>query len=636
MRKRSALQYGCILFVCCLSILLSGRLILSSSRYFYHEDDAHHFNRTIEMAQRYSLNPLYFNKPSLHFYLRIPFVYAVVAYERMQGRMQSIKDIRTRDPYGLAGYAYTASHPRIVALTRAISSVWSCALVALTIVAACSARLPLWSSCVAALLVALSPEVLKNSHIIGVDTLMGLLCFVTSIYALWAMRSYTRRRLTVCALLAGLCCAAKYNAAPIVIVPVTLWWLVDRGLKGFIVAIAAPLLGFLVGAPYSLISFQDFLQGISYEAWHYGVAGHDGNSAERGWPQIVFYVRWLLSDGVGVGGVVATIIGACVAWSKDRKRAILFCAFPLSYAALMVMQKTHFTRNMLVLVPYCAVACGYGLTYLAQLCRNTSWRRALIVVATGVCLIPMASASYRYLELASPRVESRDRVVRWLQYERQPSDDAAVAGTLQLPIHVFALPGVDAFNPQKQSLVSLIQSGYRYIVVPTEAAHLDAGLTEIVESIPGEPGQQRVPHNPGVSILRVMEQGTATAAARAPASIELSAAGIHLTPLCTQQTGEPYCWIGSRTTRLSFPALTEAAILEVMSPWPEQVLTIHDEQGGLVASTKLPSPGVWEHLPIPPRRGATQRTLVLTTTLIHSPQSQGVSSDRRRLGIAIR
>jgi hypothetical protein len=637
MTKRSILRYILPAIICAVSLLLSGRLILGNSRYFYHEDDAHHFNRTIEMAQRYSPNPHYFNKPALHFYLRIPVVYAAVAYERFQGRMQSVKDIRTRDPYGLAGYAYTASHPRIVASTRAVSAIWSCLIVALTVVAASLLKQPVWSSTLAALLVLLSPEVLKNSPIIGVDTLMGLLCLATTTYALWAMQCYTRRKLLACALCAGLCCAAKYNAAPIAIVPVVLWWLLDRRLSGATIALCAPLLGFILGAPYSLLSFREFWQGVSYEAWHYSVAGHEGHSAERGVPQLLFYLRWLLSDGLGVGGVVAAIIGVSVVWSSDRKRALILWSFPLAYAALMILQKTNFTRNMLVVVPYCAVAAACGISYLKQLCTRTSLHWVLVVSFTGLCVVPLASTSYSSITSETHPHESRDQVAVWLHSELPPATDVAIAGNLQLPIHVFALPGVDAFNTQKQSIASLIQAGYSYFVVPSETSNVDAQLTQLDRSIPGNPWPQRVPRNPGISILRVTADGIASAAQRAPSDLELSAVGVRLHPRCTPHAGETYCWVGSRSTRLSIPPLPEAGIIEVMSPWPNQAITVHDEQGGLLASTKLIRAGEWEQLPIPPRKGASsQRSLMLTATRVHSPQSQGMSSDRRRLALAIR
>lgn len=44
--------------------------------FFYEQDEAHHFHRTVQMVKDGSFDPKYFNKPSLHFYLRMPVVAA--------------------------------------------------------------------------------------------------------------------------------------------------------------------------------------------------------------------------------------------------------------------------------------------------------------------------------------------------------------------------------------------------------------------------------------------------------------------------------------------------------------------------------------------------------------------------------
>jgi hypothetical protein len=636
MLKRRTWQIVSSIVVCLISLSLSLSLARSNLRYFYHEDDAHHFNRTVEMAQRRDLNPHYFNKPALHFYLRIPIVYASVAYERIMGRMQSVKEIRTRDPYGLAGFSYTPSHPRILGWNRALSATWSALLAVLTLLILSRLGQPLWSALAAAGIVVLSPEVLKNSYIIGVDTLMGLGCLATTTYALWTMRRITTRRIFTCALLAGLTCAAKYNAAPICIVPVTLWWFHDKNIVRLTLIALTCIGGFLVGAPYSLLSFNEFWQGVSYEAWHYGVAGHTGHMAERGLPQALLYLRWLLTDGIGVGAAVLAITGASLLSVRNRRAFVVIVSFPAAYALLMIFQKAHFTRNMLVLVPYGALLASYGLAALFQFSKRPAIARLTSLAALLLCLVPLARESYRLLNASMQLLDSRDVVVDWLQNERPKSDDVAVAGPLQFPIHVFANPGVDAFNPEKQSLASLIQAGYQFIVVPTDMAHLDAELTEIALSLPGEPWPQRVPKNPAISILHVKKSAAAYAATRAPSTLMLSLHNSNLTPSCTHADGEQYCWVTTKVTQLSLPNAQAHGTVEIMSPWQDQHVTVSDSQGALLASTRLKQAGAWEALPIPLRRSNPEHALILTISRVTSPESQGVSSDRRRLGVAVR
>jgi hypothetical protein len=625
------------LLLCVISLSIYLPLSTATSRYFYHEDDAHHFNRTVEMAQRHDLNPHYFNKPALHFYLRMPLVYASVAYERMRGRQLSTKDIRTRDPYGLAGYSYTPSHPNVLLWARSASVAWSCLLIIISFLALRLLKVPALLSACAALLVLLSPEVLRNSYVVGVDTLMALGCVLTFTYALASLTRYSPRRLTICALLAGLSCAAKYNAAPICIVPLMLWWLCDRSRSGVVLVCCVPVLGFLLGAPFSLLTPGEFWRGVSYEAWHYGVAGHEGHSTSRGIPQVLFYLRWLVTDGLGISACLLALVGLWSLAARNLRAALLLASFPLAYALLMVMQKTHFTRNMLVIVPFGAIAFGLGLHAMtSSLRRPAIWKAGVAIATLAVCLFPIQARARHYLSDTLSRVDSRDQVIHWLSHERPRNSDVAVAGDLQLPISVFSIPGVDAFNPKTRSIATLIQEGYSFFVVPTDLSNLDAELTEIMLSIPGNASPQRIPANPAISILRAKAGAAAFAASRAPASFAFTYDSGALIPTCAKSTGESHCWISSLITTLQLPVVAGTHTLEVMSPWSQQTINITDQSGTLVASTKLNAPGEWEQLPIHARADSPELLLTMTIQHVHSPESQGLSSDPRRLGVAIR
>ena len=637
--RRWLAKITCCLVLCVISLATSWPLIIGNSKYFYHEDDAHHFNRTIEMSVRGDLNPYYFNKPALHFYLRMPLVYAAEWYERRAGRLNSLRDIRTRDPYGLAGYAYTPSHPRLLALLRLESAMWSALMAVATFLVVGLLRHSIRVAFAAALIVIASPEVLRNSYVVGVDTLMGLLCIATTAYAFWAQNSYSKRKLAICALLSGLACAAKYNAAPIVFVPLTLWWLADRTVKGFLLVSVLPALGFLIGAPYTVLEWDEFIKGISYEAWHYGVAGHEGNSANPGWQQALLYLRWTLSDGIGVSAAVLALLGGSWLSVYDRRAFLLLIAFPLPYALLMIAQKTHFTRNMVVMVPYLATLAGVGIVALISTIKDRRWQHLAAIIIAAIAIWPIGRVSLNAINTIRHQHDSRDTVVAWLAEHTDitvNSTDIAVAGVLQLPIHTFALRGVDAFNTTKQTLAHLLQAGYEYIVIPSDLTLLDAELAEIALSIPGEPWPQRVPHSPAISIVRAKPHGIEKAARRAPSTLSFIAGKTLLWPNCPAKPGEDYCWITARVTELTIPALEGTGIFEIRSPWPEQTVTLTDTHGQLLASTKLTASDQWETLPIPASPGGQARTVYLTVTQVHSPQSRGVNGDTRRLGVAVR
>lgn len=630
-----SLRLGLVMFF--LTLALSIPLAVSNLRYLYLEDDGHHINHTIEMAQQGTLNPNYFNKPALHFYLRMPFVYAGAAIEKLRGTMTSIREIRTRDPYGAGRYAFTPSHPAIIAWLRIASLLCNALLPVLVLVALTRVGQGPVIALFGAALTALSPEVLGNSFIVGVDTLMALVCLSCSVYAMLALTSFSRARLFVCALLAGLSCAAKYNAAPIAIVPAALWWFRDRSVLGAVIAAGALVGGFLAGAPYTLISYEQFWKGITYEAWHYSVAGHEGNDGARGFPQLVFYTRWLLSDGVGVVGALLAAIGVYSLFKRNRTGALTLVAFPLAYTAFMACQKVNFTRNMVTIVPFVAIYAACGLSYLLSLFTRR-WSRAVVgITCAAAALLPLTSLSTEMLVSAISRVESRDTLRQWLQGERPRFHDVALAGPLQAQPDLFHLPGVDAYNPETTSLSALAQAGYDYVVAPTGGFALDGKLFSVERAIPGEPWPQRIARNPAISILSLQNAALREHVAPSAPVLAFTAENGRLAPTC-QHASEPYCWISTRISRLEIPRADATSMnLTIMSPWPNQRADFITPQGETVTSVTLPDAGVWRTISLPPAslNGETS-SFLLVLNQVRSPASQGISQDNRRLGLAFK
>src|SRR3990167_1306941 len=114
---------GCYLiaFVLLLALWLRLPFVSRDLPYFAREDEAHHFNRVVNMVKSGDFNPHYFHKPSLHFYLRMPVVALSFLWNVSEGHIRSVEDIRTGDPFGLNGYAFAVSHPGIVKWNRSFS-----------------------------------------------------------------------------------------------------------------------------------------------------------------------------------------------------------------------------------------------------------------------------------------------------------------------------------------------------------------------------------------------------------------------------------------------------------------------------------------------------------------------------------
>lgn len=606
-------------------------LVVNNSRYFYHEDDAHHFNHTVEMARDGRLNPHYFNKPALHFYLRMPIVYASATWEKAAGRLSSLRDVRTRNSFGVGGYAFTPSHPNILLWNRLESVLWGAGIGILVFLLTLHLTAQIPSAILATTITFASPEFLKNSYIIGVDTLMALLCLSCTALALADVPSRLRSRLSLAALLAGLACSAKYNAAPVAVVPLTLWATQDRTIKSLLAVTLAGFGGFLLGAPFSLLEFREFWSGISYELWHYAVAGHAEHSSEPGLQQARFYLRWITTDGVGWLATGFAAVG-CVAFLKrDRSRAIIFSAFPLAYCSLMIMQRANFTRNMVVIIPYFAIYAAYAFSCLSSPARRSLLDATLrALMATCILSLPCARSAV-VIRDALYRGDSRDALFAWFHNVRQPDEDVAVAGQLQISWELLSLPGVDSFDLSKTSLETLRMRGYRHVIIPSSDASALPASYDIEWRTAGEERRQRFPDNPAITIARPVP----AVAPESVSTLQLAHVGEKLAALCAA-SAEEHCWIQSIVTRANIPSSTRPTTLEVMSPWKRQRLRISTLSGDEILSTPLDQPGVWTTVPVPPLAGdGANAEVFIHISEIHSLASQGAGNDTRRLGIAI-
>lgn len=628
MRHERLLHWFCLALVAATLFVATSPLVTSNTRYFYQEDDAHHFNHTVEMAQDRRLNPHYFNKPALHFYLRMPVVYASAAWEKLHGRLGSLKEIRTRNSYGVGDYAFTPSHPNILLWNRLESVAW-CAIIGI-LVFSITRRFTnqLAPALFAAAITYASPEFLKNSYIIGVDTLMALLCLTCTAVALTGLSSRSPKRLTLCAFTAGLACAAKYNAAPIAIVPLTLWALKDRSILSLFLVGVAGFLGFFVGAPYSLLAFDEFWKGISFELWHYAVAGHVGNTAERGLPQLLFYCRWLVSDGIGWLATILSLYGCVSLLRHDRQRAIVFGVFPVAYCALMVMQRANFTRNMVVMIPYFTIYAAYAFSRIKESAQHSARDLALLTLVAGCVLALPLARSGIIIRDSLYRGDSRDALFMWFQNVRIEDEDVAVAGQLQIPWELLNLPGVDSFDLSETSLESLITRGYRYVIIPSSHTSLLSSAYEVAWRTAGDESPQRVPSNPSITIAKPKASATIVASE----TLSFTSDRGHLLPVC-QASNEEHCWIQSSVAQITIPSSAGTSTIEIMSPWQRQHIKITTRNGEEIVSTPLDQPGVWTTITIPP---LTSSEFLIHVSQIHSPASQGKGKDTRRLGVAIR
>jgi len=641
--SRQEILFG---IIACLTLALFASylwqpLIKVGSPYLYLEDDAHHFNRTVEMAKTMDFNPHYFNKPSLHFYLRLPVTLGSFEILKSRGEIHSVKEIRTRDPYGLAGYAFTTSHPLVLTANRAFSVALTVGLAILTFIIAFVLTNSTWLSIFPAVVTTLALEITKNVHLVGVDVLMADMCLLSMLLGILTVQRFSMHRLTWCCLFAGLAGSSKYNAAPIALVPVVVTILCHRfSAKMLAICVITVLLGFILGTPYSVIDFTDFLKGVSYELWHYGVAGHVDHTQERGWAQLLFYLNWSVTDGPGWFDTILAGIGVILMLVSRERLTLTFATFPIAYGILMTLQRANFTRNMVVMVPCIAIFAAIGIHILTKRAsHNVRFAVALCIVTLLATAQPLQN-TLAFIRRSSEQPESRQSILHWIE-QTTLGTDIAVAGPLQLPIQIFNRPGVDAFDPEKTKPAELMQQGFEYLVIPsaTESTIEMQPYLRTVLRIEGNPELERIPKNPAISVFEFNPEGIWEMVHDSPRELLLDSDWNN--PLQTCRAGsEQYCWISGRIVKITLPEKTlhntseVTAELEIMSPWNEQHVTFRSLEPGNSQSLELKTAGTWQSLRFSLPRGS--RSFYILLDQIHSPASHHVSNDTRRLGIAVR
>jgi hypothetical protein len=635
-----------------MSIYLRAYTISANLPYFYDEDEAHHFNRTVNMAKSGDLNPHYFNKPSLHFYLRIPVVWASVLWSKHKGYLNSIDDVRTFNKFGVADYAFTASHPGIVKWNRALSLFFSLLIIFFTYLIGGKICGTNFGGLLAAAGAAVSPPLIAYSGFIGVDTLMSLMCLLSVFFSLKALEDKTSRCLILASVFGGLAVSSKYNALPIVATPLLAAYMGNHlTRKNILICCILPILSFFAASPYILVSIPLFITNLSYEVWHYSTAGHEGHSANPGLDQLVFYLNWFWNEALGICFSFAALMGVILMLIRKNRLFITFLSFPLLYFLMMVMQRANFTRNMLVILPFLFIAAAFAIyKFLEYLKFNRNkicfFSAAFFILSSGQPLSVALIDKNRILN----RTESRAVFTKWAFEEDKSTLQTAISGDIQAASQIpLNLKNYTTFDPATENIYSLWLKGYdRVILGPENYANFPLEYLKLIKAFPGLKEKQRIMENPRIEVYEILsdkfpQDKLIAELEKCPechVSCEKAAGGFSCKPKKGQ---EKYIWMNKRLTVLELPGLNEMIkqkgekqiTFEVMSPWDNKIgIYPMRENNPMVLNT----PGSWNKVSLSIHQNdlISADTILVFTGNILAPYKQGKSPDKRMLGMALK
>jgi hypothetical protein len=570
------------------------------SPYFYEEDEAHHFNRTIEMMKTGDLNPHYFHKPALHFYLRLPFAMVAFLNEVRQGRARTVDELVTRDGVGVGGYAFGASHPGVVKALRLVSVFCLIGIVFSVYAVIFLLTQSLGWSVYGAFLTLGSSLLFRYGGEVGVDVVAGLCVILTCTFARLSRVKGGRRGFyvysAVAAFCSGLAVGAKYNAVPIIAVPVLNVLMAPRNLQfkpsvqrdGFLIGVVLFIVGvaFVCCNPFVFFELPLFLNQVGYEVWHYGIAGHEGHTSEPGWRHLYLYLCELAAGDYGLIVVLVGCIGmAILVWNGE----FLLVIFPLLYLAYMAEQRAHFMRNLVAVVPFFAIATTYLCYKLFGRYRSLACLVAILALFEAYGYVFYVRQSY----ILDGVNESRILAADWLrEQEKGENNDVifALDRDLQFDPSVRRAKGRDrSVDLTHVSFADLYLSGYAGILFSLN--HRSNVSDAEIANIWSKHGKgvsredQRVVKNPWIGVVNFDDTWTGRNlhAIKQAQQVLPEVNSVEWQALIDQ---EGWVWVQKKLAELRLATATfqekqgvaKRLRLQVMSPWFNQRLVVNSKE----------------------------------------------------------
>ncbi|HUL42891.1 MAG TPA: glycosyltransferase family 39 protein [Bacteroidota bacterium] len=462
-----------------------------------------------------TLNPHFFNYPALIFYINFA----------AQGVCYWIGHI--------LGYYQTpealAASPTAIALTgRMISVVFDTGTIgaAFVLVRKLSNK-P--TALIAAILVAINPLLIREAHLIQVDTPLTFFSVLATIFLVNVYRTGEIRWYFLAGIATGLAASSKYTGAVILLALVAVHMMrygsLRRAFRSLLelklyAGIAAAGIVFFILNPYVLLDFREFYDGFSFEEEHIST-GHLGVNPEQS--TLFFYLLDVLPSALGwIMALLAAGTTVMMVARRDREKIVLL-AFPVIYFIIVSLWKMRVDRYILPIIPLVVAVGAIGISlvwekirpgFLKRLEGNEWLSRTGIsmgmIVLVIVCSVEPAVATVRYLRplgLPDTRALTREWILQHI-----PKGSVIASGpygidfppsqyfTLQIPFLGFESERVVPFYDTRwyEDVDLLIASDYDYTRYASEPqryadflAYYDSLRTHWKLDLAMEPSQDR-------------------------------------------------------------------------------------------------------------------------------------------------
>jgi len=329
----------------------------------------------------FTLNPHFFNYPSLFLYVQLAGQAALYAFWWVTGTIAGPADFRD---------AYLFDPAPFYVVGRSLTALFGLATVWMVFRIGTGVR-GLFAGAAAALVLALSPLHAAKSQYIEVDVPLAFFTTLALGAGVRITRSATRGNFLLAGAALGLAVSTKYTGA-VLVAPLTVALVVAAvdgrrvPWRGALWIAGAAILCFSLTSPFVLLDFPTFSKDLAFERLHMRL-GHFGQTGATSW---AYYAGGLWGLMLSPAVVVAGLGGLIVLGGVRRERwAIVIGSFVVAYAALTGSWSMKADRYMLPLVPAAILLAAGFAGYLVQGLRTRRGR----TVAAATTLILLAGPS---------------------------------------------------------------------------------------------------------------------------------------------------------------------------------------------------------------------------------------------------
>ncbi len=425
-------------------------------------DEPTHFSIALRIFQTGDLNPHWLNYPSLMFYLNALALIPYFWFEKIQG----VASIPAGLPYpeivtmGVGRLAL----PSEFLFSRSLTAIFGVGSIALVYVIGRELRTSKWVGLLAALLLAISPANVFNSHLIRPDTFAVFFVLFSFFWARRILDDPNPWNYVWAGVGAGLAVSSKYNV-PLVVLPMVAAHFLRYGRQGFLhkelfLGLVMSAATFLLTTPFAVLDFPRFIKDVGYEvtAQAAGHAGSEGNVFS-------WYIDFLLTTE-GFVFIVAALEAAWLLFARSKSGLVLL-SFPIVYFVFINQFIVRNDRTILPLLPFLHLLTAlfvYDLCAQVLELQDLS-RRALIaglVVFSALMVFQPAQMSVSQ-DLRLAQTDARDIAQVWVE-TNLPEGTRLVqeAYTPYLDTRRFMVQGVAAIIDHTPDWY--VQNGFEYLI----------------------------------------------------------------------------------------------------------------------------------------------------------------------------